>query len=337
MGITGHKPKEEDYVEKMFISSTHDDILLFSSFGKVYSVKGYEIPEANRTARGRAVVNIVRLDQGEKIQSVLPVKEGDDGYIVIATKKGVIKKTSTKEYERIPKNGKIAIKLPEGDEVISVQLTTGENELLIASRFGKCIRFSETDVRAMGRTATGVRAMKLAGDDELVDMLVVNPEMDIFTLTSNGYGKRTSVEDYRIQSRGGKGIKAGVFNEKTGWLVNMKLVSDDNDIMIITTGGTIIRMHADSISRIGRATRGVRVMNVKDSLVATVDVTERDDEAETAAPEETAADLSPEELAEGAETVEEEDDAPDTDDEPAEAEDEGNIEEETESDSPDEE
>ena len=337
MGITGHKPKEEDYVEKMFISSTHDDILLFSSFGKVYSVKGYEIPEANRTARGRAVVNIVRLDQGEKIQSVLPVKEGDDGYIVIATKKGIIKKTSTKEYERIPKNGKIAIKLPEGDEVISVQLTTGENELLIASRFGKCIRFSETDVRAMGRTATGVRAMKLAGDDELVDMLVVNPEMDIFTLTSNGYGKRTSVEDYRIQSRGGKGIKAGVFNEKTGWLVNMKLVSDDNDIMIITTGGTIIRMHADSISRIGRATRGVRVMNVKDSLVATVDVTERDDEAETAAPEETAADLSPEELAEGAETVEEEDDAPDTDDEPAEAEDEGNIEEETESDSPDEE
>ncbi len=337
MGITGHKPKEEDYVEKMFISSTHDDILLFSSFGKVYSVKGYEIPEANRTARGRAVVNIVRLDQGEKIESVLPFKEGDDGYIVIATKKGVIKKTSTKEYERIPKNGKIAIKLPEGDEVISVQLTTGENELLIASRFGKCIRFSETDVRAMGRTATGVRAMKLAGDDELVDMLVVNPEMDIFTLTSNGYGKRTSVEDYRIQSRGGKGIKAGVFNEKTGWLVNMKLVSDDNDIMIITTGGTIIRMHADSISRIGRATRGVRVMNVKDSLVATVDVTERDDEAETAAPEETAADLSPEELAEGAETVEEEDDAPDTDDEPAEAEDEGNIEEETESDSPDEE
>ena len=311
MGITGHKPKEEDYVEKMFISSTHDDILLFSSFGKVYSVKGYEIPEANRTARGRAVVNIVRLDQGEKIESVLPFKEGDDGYIVIATKKGIIKKTSTKEYERIPKNGKIAIKLPEGDEVISVQLTTGENELLIASRFGKCIRFSETDVRAMGRTATGVRAMKLAGDDELVDMLVVNPEMDIFTLTSNGYGKRTSVEDYRIQSRGGKGIKAGVFNEKTGWLVNMKLVSDDNDIMIITTGGTIIRMHADSISRIGRATRGVRVMNVKDSLVATVDVTERDDEAETAAPEETAADLSPEELAEGAETVEEEDDAPD--------------------------
>lgn len=307
MGITAHKPKDEDYVEKMFISCTHDDILLFSSLGKVYSVKGYEIPEANRTARGRAVVNIVRLDQGEKIESVLPVKEGDGGYIVIATKRGVIKKTSTKEYERIPKNGKIAIRLPEGDEVISVQLTTGENELLVASKHGKCIRFSEADVRAMGRTATGVRAMRLTDDDELVDMLVVNPELDIFTLTSNGYGKRSSIEDYRLQSRGGKGIKAGIFNEKTGDLVNLKLVSDDNDIMIITTGGTIIRMHADSISRIGRSTRGVRVMNVKDSLVATVDVTERDDEEEVALPEETAADLSPEELTEGAEALEEED------------------------------
>ncbi len=311
MGITAHKPKDEDYVEKMFISSTHDDILLFSSFGKVYSVKGYEIPEANRTARGRAVVNIVRLDQGEKIESVLPVKEGDGGYIVIATKRGVIKKTSTKEYDRIPKNGKIAIRMAEGDELISVQFTTGENELLIASRCGKCIRFSEKDVRSMGRTAAGVRAMRLSGEDEIVDMLVVNPEMDIFTLTSNGYGKRSSVEDYRLQSRGGKGIKAGIFNDKTGYLVNMKLVSDDNDIMIITTGGTIIRMHADSISRIGRATRGVRVMNVKDSLVATVDVTERDDEAETAAPEETIADVDVTELTEGAETLDEEDDGVD--------------------------
>ena len=317
MGITAHKPKDEDYVEKMFISSTHDDILLFSSLGKVYSVKGYEIPEANRTSRGRAVVNIVRLDQGEKIQSVLPVTEDTGGYIVIATKKGVIKKTTTKEYDRIPKNGKIAIRLPEGDEVISVQFTTGDNELMVASREGKCIRFSENDVRSMGRTATGVRAMKLSAGDELVDMLVVNPEFDIFTLTSNGYGKRSSVEDYRIQSRGGKGIKAGVFSEKTGYLVNMKLVSDENDIMIITTGGTIIRMHADSISQIGRATRGVRVMNVKDSLVATVDVAERDDEAETAAPEETVEDVDIAELTEGAEALDEDegDDTPENDEE----------------------
>ena len=298
-GITAHRPKDEDYVEKMFVACTHDPILLFSSKGKVYSIKGYEIPEANRTARGRAVVNIVQLDPGEKIETVLPVLENGTGYLVMATERGLIKKTHTDEFKRIAKNGKIAIKLQEDDRLMSVQFATGEDEIIVASREGKCIRFSEKDVRPTGRGTQGVRGINLSKDDVLVDMLIVDKSQDLFTLTSNGYGKRSSVEDYRLQSRGGKGIKAGVFNEKTGYLVNMKFVTDDNDIMIITTGGTIIRMHADTISRIGRTTRGVRVMNVKDSLVATVDVTERDDEAETQAPEETAADLSPEELAEG--------------------------------------
>ena len=287
MGITAHKPKDEDYVEKMFIACTHDDILLFTSLGKVYSIKGYMIPEANRTSRGRAVVNVVGLDQGEKIAAVLPKKEDGNGYIVIATKKGLIKKTTTDEYSRIMKNGKIAVKLNEGDEIISVQFTTGDNELLIASRSGKCIRFHESNIRAMGRLAAGVRAMRLSENDELVDMLVVDENYDILTLTAKGYGKRTNVDDYRVQGRAGKGIKAGTFNEKTGELVAMKQVTDENDIMIITTAGTIIRMHADSISRIGRASRGVRVMNVKDSLVATVDVTEREEDADVAEPEET--------------------------------------------------
>ena len=287
MGITAHKPKDEDYVEKMFIACTHDDILLFTSLGKVYSIKGYMIPEANRTSRGRAVVNVVGLDQGEKIAAVLPKKEDGNGYIVIATKKGLIKKTTTDEYSRIMKNGKIAVKLNEGDEIISVQFTTGDNELLIASRSGKCIRFHESNIRAMGRLAAGVRAMRLGENDALVDMLVVDERYDILTLTAKGYGKRTNVDDYRVQGRAGKGIKAGTFNEKTGELVAMKQVTDENDIMIITTAGTIIRMHADSISRIGRASRGVRVMNVKDSLVATVDVTEREEDAEVAEPEET--------------------------------------------------
>ena len=287
MGITAHKPKDEDYVEKMFIACTHDDILLFTSLGKVYSIKGYMIPEANRTSRGRAIVNVVGLDQGEKIAAVLPKKEDGQGYIVIATKRGLIKKTTTDEYSRIMKNGKIAVRLNEGDEIISVQFTTGENELLLASRSGKCIRFPESNIRAMGRTAAGVRAMHLGENDALVDMLVVDENYDILTLTAKGYGKRTNVEDYRVQGRAGKGIKAGTFNEKTGELVAMKQVTDDNDIMIITTAGTIIRMHADSISRIGRASRGVKVMNVKDSLVATVDVTEREDDAEVAVPEET--------------------------------------------------
>ena len=296
-GITAHRPKDEDYVEKMFVCCTHDPILLFSSKGKVYSIKGYEIPEANRTARGRAVVNIVQLDPGEKIETVLPVLENGNGYLVMATENGLIKKTSTDEFKRIPKNGKIAIKIQEEDRLISVQFTTGEDEILVASRKGKCIRFSEEDVRPTGRGTQGVKAITLADGDIVVDMLVVDKAQDIFTLTSLGYGKRSSVEDYRLQSRGGKGIKAGVFNEKTGELVNMKLVTDENDIMIITTGGTIIRMHADTISRIGRSTRGVRVMSVRDSEVATVDVTERDDEVEVQAPEETAADLAPEDLA----------------------------------------
>ena len=304
-GITAHKTKDEDYVEKMFVCCTHDPILLFSSKGKVYSIKGYEIPEANRTARGRAIVNIVQLDPGEKIEAVLPVLENGTGYLVMATERGLIKKTHTDEFKRIPKNGKIAIKLQEEDRLIGVRFTTGENEILIASRGGKCIRFAETDVRPTGRGTQGVKAITLAKEDIVVDMLIVDTSLDLFTLTSLGYGKRSKMEDYRLQTRGGKGIKAGVFNEKTGYLVNLKPVTDENDIMIITTGGTIIRMHADTISCIGRATRGVRVMNVKDSLVATVDITERDNEAETQAPEETAADLSPEDLAEGVDETEE--------------------------------
>ena len=296
-GITGHRPKDEDYVDKMFVCCTHDPILLFSSKGKVYSIKGYEIPEANRTARGRAVVNIVQLEQDEKIEAVLPVLADGTGYLVMATEKGLIKKTHTDEFKRIARNGKIAIKLQENDRLIGVRFTTGENEILIASRGGKCIRFSEADVRPTGRGTQGVKAITLAKDDIVVDMLVIDPTRDLFPLTSLGYGKRSKVEDYRLQSRGGKGIMAGTFNEKTGYLVNLKDVTDEDDIMIITTGGTIIRMHADSISCIGRSTRGVRVMNVKDSEVATVDITERDDEAEVEAPEETAADLSPEELA----------------------------------------
>ena len=297
-GITAHRPKDEDYVEKMFVCCTHDPILLFSSKGKVYSIKGYEIPEANRTARGRAIVNIVQLDQGEKIEAVLPVSENGTGYLVMATENGLIKKTSTDEFKRIPRNGKIAIKLQESDRLIAVRFTTGEDEILIASRGGKCIRFAETDVRPTGRGTQGVKAISLAKEDIVVDMLIIDPAFDLFTLTSLGYGKRSKVDDYRLQSRGGKGIKAGVFNEKTGDLVSLKPVTDNDDIMIITMGGTIIRMHADTISCIGRSTRGVRVMNVKDSTIATVDITERDDEAEVEAPEETAADLSPEDLAE---------------------------------------
>ncbi|MBQ5930233.1 MAG: DNA gyrase subunit A [Clostridia bacterium] len=209
-GITAHRPKDEDYVEKMFVCCTHDPILLFSSKGKVYSIKGYEIPEANRTARGRAIVNVIQLDQGEKIEAVLPVLENGTGYLVMATEKGLIKKTHTDEFKRIAKNGKIAIKLQEDDKLIAVRFTTGEDEILVASRGGKCIRFAETDVRPTGRGTQGVRAISLAKDDIVVDMLIIDPAFELFTLTSLGYGKRSKIDDYRLQSRGGKGVSVVV-------------------------------------------------------------------------------------------------------------------------------
>ena len=296
MGVTAHRPKEEDFVESMFVCSSHDDILMFSSVGKVYSLKAYQIPEAARTSRGRALVNLLQIAQDEKINALIAVKESEDGesrgYIAFATKNGLMKKTSVDEFARVNKNGKIAIKLNEGDELISVHHTFGNDEIMIASRGGKCIRFNEADIRPMGRDTAGVRAMSLDGEDDcIVDMLVVDPSKDVLTVAANGYGKRTSLDEYRLQGRAGKGIKAGVFNEVTGHLVNLKQVSDEDDIMIISVGGTIIRMHCSDISTIGRATRGVRLMKLKDGQVATVAVTERDDEAAAESPEEQASDL----------------------------------------------
>ena len=286
MGVTAHRPKDEDFVERLFISSTHDNILFFSSFGKVYSIKGYEIPEAQRQARGRAIVNLLQIAQDEKITAVIPLKKDTDGFIAMATRNGLIKKTALSEFENIRKVGKIAIRINEGDELISVQFTTGEDELIIASSEGKCIRFSEQGVRPMGRDTQGVRAMDLGEGDYLVDMLVVKPGCQILTITSKGYGKRSEVEDYRLQGRAGKGIKAGVFNEKTGHLVNLKIVGEDEDIMIISNNGTIIRMHVSDISMIGRNTQGVRVMRLKDSEVATVAVAPREEEEEPSGEEE---------------------------------------------------
>ena len=305
VGVTGHKTKEDDFIENMFVCSTHHNILFFTNYGKVYSMKGYMIPEANRQARGRAIVNLMQLSAGEKIAAVLPVYENGTGYLVMATKRGLVKKTATSEFDRIMKSGKIAIKIVEGDELISVQFADGDSEIMIASHSGKCIRFRETDVRPMGRDTMGVRGITLSKDDEVVDMLVLKEGFDILTVSENGYGKRSDPADYRLQTRGGKGIKAGIFNDKTGALVNMKLASDLYDVMLVTSAGIIIRMHLEAISRIGRATRGVRLMNVREGIVATVAVTEKDEEAEVEAPEETAADLSPEDLAEGADDADE--------------------------------
>lgn len=263
-GVTAHRPKEEDFVENMFVTCTHDDLLFFTNRGRVYSIKAYEVPEAEKTARGRAIVNLLQLSDGEKVNAVIPIKEDQQqGYLMMATKHGLIKKTALSQFSQIRKVGKIAIVLTEGDELISVQQTCGRDEILIAASSGKCIRFSEEDVRVMGRGTQGVRSMKLDDDDYVVDMAVLKPGYEILTVSQYGYGKRTDMEEYRLQSRAGKGIKAGTFTEKTGRLVNMKMVSPDDDIMIIADNGIIIRLRAKEVSKIGRDTQGVRMMKMK--------------------------------------------------------------------------
>ena len=292
-GIIAHKPKEEDFVEKMYISSTHDDILFFTNFGKVYSIKGYEIPEAQRTARGRAIVNLIQLSPDEKVEALVPISDEliadfkakeDAGEevpcIMMATRNGLIKKTSITEFASIRKVGKKAISIVEGDELISVALANGNDEVIIASHEGKCIRFSETDVRPMGRDTQGVKSMDLNDNDYVVDMLIVNPDKEIITISENGYGKRSSLEDYRLQQRAGKGIKAGIFNEQTGKLASLKQIADDEDIMAIADNGTIIRIHANEISRIGRDTKGVHVMRLDSGKIATIAITPASEDEE---------------------------------------------------------
>lgn len=264
VGVTAHKAKDEDFVENVFNSNTHEPILFFSNFGKVYRLKAYMIPEGSKTAKGRAMVNLLNLADGERINAILPLATGSMGYLVLATKKGLIKKTDLAEFERIQSNGKIAIKLQEGDELICAMHTDGDNEIIIASTGGKCIRFHEQDIRDTGRSSMGVKSISLDKGECVVDATIVRENTDVLTITENGYGKRTDIDEYRFQARGGKGIKVGVLNEKTGNVVNLKLVSSEEDVMILADNGVVIRLNADSISKIGRNTQGVKLMRLKD-------------------------------------------------------------------------
>lgn len=264
MGVIAHKTKEEDFVENIYVTSSHDDLLCFSTKGRVYTIKAYEVPEAQKQAKGRAMVNLLQVDKDERITTIIPISAGIEGNLVMATRGGLIKKTPVEEFASIRKGGKIAIKLNEGDELISVYLTNGDNEILIASSSGKCIRFNEKFVRTMGRDTMGVKAMRLAPNETIVDMTVVTEDADMLTISKNGYGKRTSEEEYRLQGRNGKGIKAGIFNEVTGNLVNLKQVTVDDDIMLIADDGVVIRIDSNEISKIGRNTKGVRIMKLKD-------------------------------------------------------------------------
>lgn len=285
-GIAALTTRDEDFVEKIFVCSTHTDVMFFTNQGRVFRLPCYQLPEAGRQAKGSAIVNLLQLAGGEKVTAVIPVErelQGQDGhYLVMATKDGLIKKTALSEFENIRVSGLIAIVLRDDDELIKVSLTGGDDELLLGTRHGMCIRFSENDIRAMGRATQGVRSIALDGDDEVVAMDIISPEKKVLTITQNGYGKRTDIEEYRLQGRHGKGIKAMNLTDKTGLLAGQLLVSDEEDVMLISDDGTVIRTPVSSISELGRATQGVRLMRMgEDAHVAAISpVAAEDDDDE---------------------------------------------------------
>lgn len=270
-GVTALTTKNEDFVEDIFITSTHNYILFFTNQGKLYRLKGYEIPEAGRQAKGTAIVNLLQLDSDEKMTAVIPIKNFDeDKFMVFATKQGIIKKTALSEYDTYRKNGLQAIGLKEGDELIKVRLTEGNNEIILGTKDGYAIRFSEDQVRDMGRTAQGVKAINLSEGDQVVGMEMVDPDADLLIVTKKGFGKRTRLEEYRPQGRGGKGLITYKITKKTGEVVGIRVVKEEDEVMLISKDGIVIRLNVKDISRMGRITQGVTLMKLDEgnSLVS---------------------------------------------------------------------
>jgi DNA gyrase subunit A len=281
-GIQGMGTNEDDFVEHLITTCTHDTILFFTNKGKVYRSKGYEIPEFSRTAKGIPIINLLGIEKDEWVNAIIPVEDFvDDWFLFFTTKMGISKRSPLSSFAHIRNNGLIALNLREEDELISVRLTDGNKEIIIGTSNGLLIRFPETDVRSMGRTATGVKGISLNGDDEVVGMEVLEEQSQILIVTKNGYGKRTPSEEYRVQGRGGKGIKTCNITEKNGNLVSMRAVTGEEDLMLITTGGVLIRMAVSDISTMGRNTQGVRLIRLDESqneFVATVTKVEKDED-----------------------------------------------------------
>lgn len=282
-GIMGITTRDNDFVKDLIMTSTHDYLMFFTNTGKAHKLKAFEIPEASRTARGTPAVNFLSLMQRERITALIPVKKfAEDKYLIAVTKQGTIKKTSLSEYNTNRTSGIIAIKLKDDDRLIDVKQTTGSNSVIIVTKKGKCICFSEEDVRAMGRIAGGVRAIKLDKDDEVVSMSLVDPEQELLVVTENGYGKRTPVKEYKIQVRGGKGLLTYDKSKfkKTGALIGAMVVDKDDEVLLINSEGIIIRIRANEISELGRATQGVKIMKVQDEtkIVAMAKVIKGEDE-----------------------------------------------------------
>ncbi len=266
-GITGIATREEDFVKQIFTASTHDTILFFTNKGKLYKLRGYEIPEAGRTAKGTAIVNLLSLDPGEKVSAVIPIQNFAEGkYLLMATKNGLIKKTALKEYDTTRKTGLQGITLKDEDELIGVRLTDGEDNVVLVTRNGLCITFDEKDVRPIGRVSQGVIGIRLDDDDEVIGMesVIVGGKATLLAITENGFGKRTELDEYRVQKRGGRGVITYKITPKTGKLVGVRIATEDDDVMLITDTGTIIRLKVKEVSILGRSTQGVTLMRTND-------------------------------------------------------------------------
>ena len=300
VGMKGSATRDEDFIEHIYVANMHSTMLLFTQNGRCYWLKVYEIPEGSRASKGRAIQNVINIEPDDKIKAYLNVRNLKDedyvnnNYIVLATKKGIIKKTSLEAYSRPRTNGVIAITVRDGDELLEAVMTNGQSEILLAGRKGRCCRFDETDARALGRTASGVRGINIDEDDEVVGMITYDPAADdaashsILVVSEHGYGKRSEFDEYRKTNRGGKGVKTLNITEKTGSLVAIKNVTDENDLMIINRSGLTIRMAVAGIKVAGRATQGVKLINIKDGdAIAAVSAVNKTDEeqAETPAPE----------------------------------------------------
>ncbi|MBP1663737.1 MAG: gyrase subunit [Bacteroidetes bacterium] len=291
IGSKGSDSRDEDFIENIYPASMHNTMLFFTQKGRCYWLKVYEIPEGTKSSKGRAIQNLLNIDSDDKVNAFIRVKGLDDEeyinshYVIFCTKNGIIKKTSLKEYSRPRQNGVNAISIREDDDVIEVRLTDGKNEIILANKNGRAIRFNETKVRAMGRTATGVKGMTLDEDgaDEVIGMICVNPEgsENILVVSQQGYGKRSLLEDYRVTNRGGKGVKTINITEKTGKLVSIKSVTDENDLMIINKSGIAIRTKVSDLRVMGRATQGVRIINLEkrnDEIASVCKVHSEDEE-----------------------------------------------------------
>jgi len=281
VGIKGMTTNEEDFVEQMINLSTHDFLLFFTNKGRVYRLKGYEIPEFSRTSKGIPLVNLIQIEKEENVTAVVKIeKDNEYKYLVFGTKQGVIKRTLISEFDNIRQSGKIAITLKDGDELNSVKRSTGDNQILMCSSAGRMVRFNESEVRIMGRTAAGVRGINLS-DEICVGMEVTEPAMEVLVVTQKGYGKRTSLDEYRETKRGSKGVKSLSITEKNGSIVGFKSVQSDKDLVIITNNGVVIRLSIDSISMMGRVTQGVRLINLKDeNIVSSISVINKNEEEE---------------------------------------------------------